>query len=277
MSLPYFPMYPDDFEADTAHLTLLEDGAYNRLLRLCWRSPNCRIPADRAWINRRLRVTAPEEIEAVEIVISEFFEADGDYIFNPRLKREFEDCNKAHKKRVSAGSKGGKAKALKINKTAPSNATAMLKQCSSNQNQNQNQNHIEEDTNVSLSIAHANDASEAVRLYNETASRCGWPAVQKMTPTRSRSLKARLADAGGLIGWQDAIARAEQSDFLNARTAKPWTGFGFDWLTKAANFTKLMEGNYDNRTHNQTSHANAADREIAFAASFARTPRADCF
>ncbi|MCP5097247.1 MAG: YdaU family protein, partial [Chloroflexi bacterium] len=36
MSLPYFPMYPTDFEADTSHLTLEEDGAYNRLLRLMW-------------------------------------------------------------------------------------------------------------------------------------------------------------------------------------------------------------------------------------------------
>ena len=32
--LPYFPLYPTDFEADTSHLTLEEDGAYNRLLRL---------------------------------------------------------------------------------------------------------------------------------------------------------------------------------------------------------------------------------------------------
>jgi uncharacterized protein YdaU (DUF1376 family) len=31
MSLPYFPMYPTDFEAKTSHLTLAEDGAYNRL------------------------------------------------------------------------------------------------------------------------------------------------------------------------------------------------------------------------------------------------------
>jgi uncharacterized protein YdaU (DUF1376 family) len=53
MSLPYFPMYPSDFEAKTSHLTLLEDGAYNRLLRLCWMTPGCSIPADEAWIMRR--------------------------------------------------------------------------------------------------------------------------------------------------------------------------------------------------------------------------------
>lgn len=35
MGLPYFPLYVDDYEADTPHLTLEEDGAFSRLLRLC--------------------------------------------------------------------------------------------------------------------------------------------------------------------------------------------------------------------------------------------------
>ena len=56
MSLPYFPMYPSDFEAKTSHLTLEEDGAYNRLLRLCWMTPGASIPDDDAWIMRRMRV-----------------------------------------------------------------------------------------------------------------------------------------------------------------------------------------------------------------------------
>lgn len=110
----------------------------------------------------------------------------------------------------------------------------------------------EEDTDVSLQVSPAGDVSEAVRFYNDAASKVGWPSVQKITPTRSRSLKARIADAGGMEGWRFAIERAAQSDFLSGRTAKPWTGFGFDWLTKAANFTKLMEGNYDNRINHPT-------------------------
>jgi hypothetical protein len=113
----------------------------------------------------------------------------------------------------------------------------------------------EEDTDVSLQVSPAGDVSEAVRFYNDAAAKVGWPSVQKITPTRSRSLKARIADAGGMEGWRFAIERATQSDFLSGRTAKPWTGFGFDWLTKAANFTKLMEGNYDNRINHPTGPA----------------------
>lgn len=105
-----------------------------------------------------------------------------------------------------------------------------------------------EDTSVSFPVSPAGDTSEAVQIFNEAAARTPWPAVQKMNPNRIKQLKARLREAGGIEGWQSAIQKAEQSDFLCGRTRRPWLGFGFDWLLKAANFTKLMEGNYDQST-----------------------------
>ncbi len=147
MSLPYFPMFPTDFEADTSHLTLAEDGAYNRLLRLAWMTPGCSLPDDDAWILRRMRCHSDEDCAVVVGVIDEFFTRANGRVSNARLTREFEKSNDAHEKRVSAGSRGGKAKALKTKKTVASNAVAKPKQCSSNQNQNQN--HSKRDTNVS--------------------------------------------------------------------------------------------------------------------------------
>lgn len=73
MSLPYLPLFIDDYEAATAHLSLLEDGAYNRLLRLCWRSPGCKIPGDEAWVMRKMRATTKAEIDAIKSVLGEFF------------------------------------------------------------------------------------------------------------------------------------------------------------------------------------------------------------
>ena len=74
MSLPYFPLYPTDFEADTSHLTLAEDGAYNRLLRLMWMTPGCSLPDDDAWILRRMRCTSGEDSAVVLRIIAEFFQ-----------------------------------------------------------------------------------------------------------------------------------------------------------------------------------------------------------
>lgn len=128
MSLAYFPLYPDDFEADTAHLSLAEDGAYNRLLRLCWRSPGCSIPADRQWIYRRMRCLSDEDRAVVDAVLDEFFTTTAGRCSNARLSREFVAASEAHERRKSAGSKGGKAKSLKSNETPASNAVAKPKQ-----------------------------------------------------------------------------------------------------------------------------------------------------
>jgi hypothetical protein len=97
------------------------------------------------------------------------------------------------------------------------------------------------------------DVSEAVRAYNETAAQVGWPIVQKMTDTRRRALRSRIADAGGIEGWRIALGKAAQSDFLCGRSPKAWSGCGFDWLTASKNFIKIMEGNYDNRIGNSST------------------------
>ena len=128
MSLPYFPLYPTDFDGKTAHLTLLEDGAYNRLLRLCWKTPGCRIPADEAWIMRQMRARSPEEQEAVRTILDEFFTVRGGFYTNKKLSEIYVASSDAHERRKNAGSKGGKAKALKTNKSEPSNAVAKPKQ-----------------------------------------------------------------------------------------------------------------------------------------------------
>lgn len=103
-----------------------------------------------------------------------------------------------------------------------------------------------------------NVTAEAVAEYNRAAASNGWPQVQKMTPTRTKALRSRLKDCGGMDGWRHALKSASQSDFLCGRTARPWSGFGFDWLVKSQNFTKLMEGNYANRDHH---HATATGRQ----------------
>ncbi|WP_299830696.1 YdaU family protein [uncultured Roseobacter sp.] len=128
MSLPYFPLYAKDFEGKTAHLSLAEDGAYNRLLRLCWMTPGCSIPADDKWISRRLRCSKREYERVVLIVLDEFFTRENGRFSNARLTEEFEAAKTAHEKRVSAGKRGGKAKSLKNMEIEVGNAEAMLKQ-----------------------------------------------------------------------------------------------------------------------------------------------------
>jgi len=129
MSIPYIPLYVADFEADTAHLTLEEDGAYNRLLRLCWRTPGCSIPADPKWIMRKMRIGADDYYRVVEPLIEEFFTRGMDRIFQPRLQREHDAIEDAHKKRSDAGKRGNEVRwGLKTNKKSNRKAKILRSQ-----------------------------------------------------------------------------------------------------------------------------------------------------
>ena len=124
--LPYFQFYVGDYDRKTAHLSALEDGMYFRLLRICWTSPCCKIPADDAWIMRKTRARTDEEQAAVRAVISEFFTKARGKIWNDRLLQEFVNASQTHAKRSDAGKSGVAAKSLKTKETRSSRAKAGL-------------------------------------------------------------------------------------------------------------------------------------------------------
>lgn len=253
MSLPYFNMYPADFEADTSHLTLEEDGAYNRLIRLMWMTPGCSLPDDDAWIARRMRCDAETFARVVKPLICEFLCVENGRVFSPRLRREAMLSEEAHKRRVDAGSKGGrKPKPLGNNGSEPSNAKAMPKQPEPEPDIRKRE------TKVSQESA---PVSEAFDAFVASAGRRGWPEPKRLTPDRKASIRSRLSEAGGLDGWMAALRKAEESAFISSGSS--W--FSLDWFIGPKNFTKLMEGNYDNRVVSLSPPASALD-EIALAA-----------
>ena len=120
--IPSLPLFIDDFEAATAHLTLEEDGTYNRLLRLCWRQSGCSIPDDDDWIRRRMRVSEEDYLRVVKPIIDEFFSREKGRIFQRRLRAEHEYVLERISARKEAGKKGGLAKAKKTRTKEPSKA-----------------------------------------------------------------------------------------------------------------------------------------------------------
>lgn len=252
------PLWVSDFLGDTLDLDAAEVGAYMLLLMAQWNRDGNSLPDDHKKLQRIAR--CGRNWPRIWEHIAHYFDRDEDGIYSKRLRLEAQ--NVAAKRAVNAqnGARGGAAKSLKSKERSQANATNSLQR---NAGIPEPEPYSIKDTNVSLSVStdatrHANDVSQAVSRYNEAATKAGWPQVQKMTPSRSKQLRSRLVDCGGLPGWEDALRRAFASDFCRGRTSKPWTGFGFDWLVKAGNFTKLMEGNYDNRI--DQSHGEQPDR-----------------
>ena len=107
--------------------------------------------------------------------------------------------------------------------------------------------------------------SEAFGIWNEVAPLVGWPTARELSPNRGRLLGARLRQHG-LVGWKAAIARARASPFLAGPDPPSW--FTFDFLIKAGNFLKVIEGNYDRRhADNSDPTAVALSRLHAFSGS----------
>ncbi len=271
MSLPYFPLYPTDFEADTSHLTLAEDGAYNRLLRLMWMTTGCTLPDDNTWVKRRMRVDQETFDSVVMVVIAEFFQRKAGRIISPRLAKEYQKTDLAHKKRVAAGSKGGKAKAAGSIDKDPSKAEAMPKQPEPEPEP------YKEEAKASLSLVPLNDPiPEAIQMFKEAAEKSGWPIPRVLSKARKSALSARLKECDGLDGWKVAIEKAQASPHCCGDNDRNWV-LTFDFITNQSSFTKLMEGNYDNRDNNPARNVNAGAGAINAAARIRRAPEGNLF
>ena len=73
--------------------------------------------------------------------------------------------------------------------------------------------------------------------------------VSGMTEPRRKSVQSAL-QAVGQEKITELFRKAEASDFLTKRNSTGWKA-GFDWLMKPENYTKVLEGNYDNRNSAQ--------------------------
>ncbi|MEM9286758.1 MAG: DUF1376 domain-containing protein [Pseudomonadota bacterium] len=145
---PYLPLYVKDYEARAAHLTMEEDGAYMRLLRLCWMSPGCSIPDDEAWIRRRMRATDQQMKDVILPLIEEFMKRKKGRIVQENLLESFSKYSDTISARKKSGKKGGVAKALK-NRGSGDEFASDLPVAKSKQNlANHNHNHNHKDNNL---------------------------------------------------------------------------------------------------------------------------------
>ena len=113
------------------------------------------------------------------------------------------------------------------------------------------------------------EIAKAVAAYNRAADESGWPKVKVLSKQRRANLKARLKDAGGLPGWEYALAKARASPHCCGQNDRGWTA-SFDFLTRQSSFSKLIEGNYDARPPGQAK--SSARPEIDIAAIMAKIP-----
>ena len=119
MSNSWYARYPGDYGRDTAHLSMIEHGAYGLLLDHYY-STAAPLPADVAALYRICRAFDQSEREAVDCVVSQFFDLRDDGYHNVRADMELVKRNEHHK-RLSTGAR--KTNEKRWNRLATRSAT----------------------------------------------------------------------------------------------------------------------------------------------------------
>lgn len=97
----------------------------------------------------------------------------------------------------------------------------------------------------------ADMANAIVNVWNQTLTTV-LPPVSKLTDKRKKLLGAQLKKYPDLDHWQQTCDKVKASDFLTGRSSG-WK-CNFDWVLNENNRTKILEGNYDNKTNQTTSN-----------------------
>jgi uncharacterized protein YdaU (DUF1376 family) len=123
----WIPFYIGDYERDTKDLTMIEDGAYFRLLRYCWTTGQG-LPLDEMTIFRIAAAFTQEEQEVTRKILGKFFTKKSTGFFNKKaqeIAKKQKEKMEIFKKNGSLGGRprkpGGyenKNQAVKQNKTA---------------------------------------------------------------------------------------------------------------------------------------------------------------
>lgn len=233
---PALPLFTDAYLADCSHLDDAEHGRYLLLLMLMWRTPKFKIPNDDDWIARHMRRSVERVQAEIRPLIAEFCKTDGNWIWQPRLLREARFIREKTSRRSAAAKARWQKQKAGYNAYAPTptpTPTPIIK----------NKGRAKAlPVDGTPPTRNGKDADQAMELWNQFAKPRHLPTVAILTEARRRSLMTRLDEIGGINGWKRVLVVIDKSPLLLGQKGT-WR-ISFDWIVKAANMVKTVEGNY---------------------------------
>lgn len=270
----YYPFHLGDYAAHTAHLEPMEDLAYRRMLDLYYRTEKP-LSADLKELGRLIRLRGMEDV--LECVLSEFFTLQDDGWHSCRCDEEISRMlEKQAKAKASADARWSKTEkpsnADGMRTHSDGNAEAMLPTPTPTPTPN-----VDTGCYASLSAAvlptDPEDAetvemppgfpdcphAELLALYRKHLPHLAQP--RSWTGNRAAQLRNRWRDAGrksayskGYATHDDGIRWWDSFFGYIANDTKLPNGFeskerswrpDIEWIAKAANFQKIIDGKYD--------------------------------
>ena len=99
------------------------------------------------------------------------------------------------------------------------------------------------DNKPNINTDRENPAQQVVDLYNSLCP--SFPTVKVLSDSRKKAITARLKSYK-LEDFKTVFENAEASSFLKGKNNRNWMA-NFDWMIKADNIPKILEGNYADR------------------------------
>lgn len=227
-SRPWYAFYPADYEQDTAHLTLMQHGAYRRLLDHYY-STGKPLPANAGVLHRICRAFDDAERAAVNHIMATFFKLADDGYHSGRVDKELLKASEISEKRKdAANSRYAKA---------PANAVQMHTQLQP-QSQIQPQK-IEEST-----------ASQAkTRPKARKGLPAGFPSEADLDWSKTLWLQRSRSDL--CSGIQDEIAKFRDHYEGHGKSMASWPAA---WRTWTRNAIKYNNGGHNGRSKPSSAH-----------------------
>lgn len=243
----YYEHHIGDYAAATAHLSLVEDAIYSRMLRRYYLT-EAPLPVSVETVARLIGARDDEAI--VKTVLLEFFTLADDGWHQKRCDEDIEHFRvKAQKARESAQARWN---AANVKDGCERNANAMRDTSETHNGRNAIQAPVPSpQLKASLQPGDGCPHADIVALYHEALP--ANPRIKTWTGKRQSNLRARWredAKRQSLDYWRRFFAHVSASPFLTGqRTGQDGRAFlpGLDWLVMPENFAKVIEGRYHDK------------------------------
>jgi uncharacterized protein YdaU (DUF1376 family) len=254
----FYPFHIGDYASATRHLSWDEDLAYRRLIDAYY-TREAPIPLDRRAVYRLVVASTPEQREAVDVILAEFFTETSDGWVNSRCEEEMASAiEKREKARESAMAsvRSREQKKAELDRLAAAgaaneqaNAQANAERSLNERSTNAQESTSERSENASGRLApnpNPNPNPIGLTIVNPDLDHA--PAKPDASPPAKQSRKRRLPDdfAPNETGREYAEAKgvnfdAELVGFLNFHTARgtayvDWQAAWRTWCDKAVEF-----------------------------------------
>lgn len=254
----YYKFNIADYRKDTAHLTIIEHGIYRQLIDWYYLDEKP-IPSETQVVSRRLRLGLESEIQALQNVLSDFFQTTKNGYVHKRIEVDIKDYQEQVAKNQANGKRGGRPKKTQ------SVIDGLPDESQKNPNQEPltiNHKPLLEDAKASLSATGLPTCphQKIIALYAKHLGHLPQPRVwdgNRATMLRQRWQQASkpsafspdgyITEEQGLAWWDSFFNYINNDTKLaigfqsNGSTWQP----DLPWIVNASNFAKIIDGKYD--------------------------------